>query len=91
MLRGAIRNLSRPGKDKSLQEHIDWYVAQGYRVVSQTPTSAQIVKPKTFSFVWAFLWFLCLGIGLIVYLLYYAAKKDQSVYLIADSGAVSTR
>jgi hypothetical protein len=34
---------------------------------------------------WAFLWFLCLGVGLVVYLLYYAAKKDQQVYLTASS------
>lgn len=91
MLRGAVRNLSRPGKDKPLQEHINWYVSQGYRVVSQTETSAQLVKPKQFSFVWALLWFLCLGIGLIVYLLYYATKKDQSVYLIETSGLVTAR
>ena len=91
MLRGAVRNLSRPGKDKPLQEHIDWYVNQGYRVVSQTDTSAQLVRPKTFSFVWAFLWFLCLGFGLIVYLLYYAAKKDKAVYLASAGGSVTAR
>jgi len=83
MLRGAIRNLSRPKDTEPLGAQIHWYVKQGYRVVSQSETHAQLVKPKQFSFVWAFLWFLCLGVGLIVYLLYYAAKKDQQVYLTA--------
>lgn len=91
MLRGVVRNLGRPNKDQPLQEHIEWYISQGYRVVSQTEASAQLVKPKTFSFVWAFIWFLCLGVGLIVYLLYYASKKEQSVYLIAAGGVVSSR
>lgn len=83
MLRNAIRNASKPKDDAPLQQQIDWYVGQGYRVMSQTETSAQLVKPKQFSFVWAFLWFLLLGVGLIVYLLYYASKKDQTVYLRA--------
>ncbi len=42
---------------------------------------AQLVKPKKFSFLWAILWFLLFGVGLVVYLLYYAGKKDQTVYL----------
>jgi len=64
-------------------------VNQGYRVVSQTDSSAQLVKPKEFSFIWAFLWFLLLGIGVVVYLFYYASKKDKSVYLTVTNGIVS--
>lgn len=89
MLRSAVRNLSRPGKERPLEEHIDWYAKQGYRVVSQTEHSAQLVKPKQFSFIWALLWFLCLGVGLIVYLLYYASKKDKMVYLTESAGFVA--
>jgi uncharacterized membrane protein len=91
MLRGVIRNLSRPKPNDPLQAHIDWYVQQGYRVVSQTEASAQLVKPKAFSFVWALLWFLLLGVGLIVYLLYYASKRDKTVYLTVADGAVAAR
>lgn len=68
---------------------LNWYVRQGFRVVSQTESSAQLVKPKVFSFVWALLWFLLLGVGLVVYLLYYAAKKDKTVYLTSAGGCVS--
>lgn len=30
------------------------------------------------------MWFLLLGIGLVIYLIYYAAKKDEDVYLEVD-------
>lgn len=82
---------TKPGPESPLQDHINWHVRQGYRVVSQTEASAQLVKPKSFSFVWAFLWFLLAGIGLVVYLIYYAAKKDQQVYLYVESGQVVRR
>lgn len=84
----ALRNLSRPKDDEPLQAHIDWYVKQGYRVVSQTETSAQLVKPKVFSLVWAILWFLVAVVGLIVYLIYYASKRDKTVYLTVVDGTV---
>lgn len=74
-----------------LQERINHYVAKGYRVVSQTETSAQLVRPKTFSFVWAFLWFLLFGVGLLVYILYYATKKDRALYLYVEDGKVKER
>ena len=77
--------IGKPSAEAPLQEHIGWYVRQGYRVVSQTGTAAQLVKPKRFSFVWALGWFLLFGIGLIVYLLYYAAKKDKAIYLTVQA------
>ena len=77
--------IGKPGGDAPLQEHIGWYVRQGYHVVSQTETAAQLVKSKRFSFVWALGWFLLFGIGLIVYLLYYAAKKDKAIYLTVQA------
>ena len=77
--------IGKPSAEAPLQEHIGWYVRQGYRVASQTETTAQLVKPKRFSFVWALGWFLLFGIGLIVYLLYYAAKKDKAIYLTVQA------
>lgn len=72
-----LRYLTRPKADEPLQVQIDWYVKQGYRVVSQTDTAAQLVKPKVFSFVW---FVLMLGV---FYLPYYLAKRDKQVYLRA--------
>ncbi len=61
---------------------------QGWMLVSQTGTEAQMRKPKQFSFVWAFLWLLLFIFGLLVYLIYYMAKKDELVYLRAQDGVV---
>ena len=86
----AKYGIGKPGADKPLQEHIGWYVKQGYHVVSQTEASAQLIKPKRFSLVWAFLWFLLAGVGVIVYLVYYLAKNDKTVYLSVSEGVVRT-
>lgn len=67
-----------------LERHIGEWVKRGYQVVSRTDTTAQLVKPKDFNFLWAILWFLALGIGIVVYLLYYLAKKDRMIYLEID-------
>lgn len=75
-----------------LQREIASYVKNGFIVVSQTDTTAQLIKHKKFSFLWAVLWFLVFGIGLIVYLIWYAAKRDTTVYVTVDeSGKVQRR
>ena len=75
-----------------LQQRINQYIRQGYRVVSQTDTTAQLIKPKQFSCLWATLWFLLFGIGILVYLFYYASKRDEQIYLEVDIyGGVTAR
>lgn len=84
--------IGRPKDDAPLQEHIDWYVGQGYQVISQTETSAQLVKRKRFSVMWALLWTLVVLVGFFVYLLYYLVKKDQGVYLsVKADGTIQAR
>lgn len=56
---------------------------KGYQIQSRTDTTAIMVKPKKFSFIFAVLWFLMLGLGLIVYLLWYWSKRDEVIYLSA--------
>ncbi len=74
-----------------LDGEIARYVEAGYRITERTPTSAQLVRPKTFSFVWAFLWFLALGVGVLIYVFYYLSKRDEMVYLtVGEDGAVLT-
>ena len=75
----------------ALQNEINDYVRRGFIVQSQTETSAQLVKPKVFSFVWAFIWFLLLGVGVLVYIFYYMSKNDQTVYLSVEDGKVKSR
>ena len=67
-----------------LDKEIERYIRSGYRVVSRTPTTAQLVKPKGFSIIIAFLAFLILIVGLVLYLLWYLAKRDSQVYLTVD-------
>lgn len=75
-----------------LQSEVQRYIGRGFRVISQTETTAQLVRPKRFSFLWAFLWLLAFGIGLIVYLFWYWSRRDETVYLQVDEqGRVSRR
>lgn len=68
-----------------LAKEVERYVGQGYRVVSQTDYTAQLVKPKVFSLFWALIWLLfTVGIMFVVYLFWYAAKRDHQVYLTVD-------
>lgn len=84
----ATQRVATVGRELSLQERseilsreINRYVKRGFRVLSKTDTTAQLVKPKEFSFLWALLWFFLFGIGILVYLFYYMSKKDLAIYL----------
>lgn len=71
-----------PRLDIALEDRIQYYVRRGYRVVNRTETTAQLLRPKTFSFVWASFWFIFgLGFGIFFYLFYYLAKQDSTLYL----------
>ena len=84
------RNLTKPGSDKPLDEQIQWYTTHaGYRVVERNEFGASLVKPKGFSVVWAIVWFILGIFPLFIYIAYYVAKKEPSVYLSAP-GAPAT-
>lgn len=83
---------NQPQPHPALTKEIKKYVKSGYRVVNQTNTTAQLVRPKRFSCLWASLWFLALGIGLIFYLFYYKGKSDDIIYLeVIDNKVRVTR
>ena len=87
--RASLHPLSVQERSNILDDQVRNYVQGGYRVESRTPTTAQLVRPKKFSFLWALLWFLLFGIGILVYVAYYLAKSDQTVYLeVDDEGKV---
>ena len=67
-----------------LTQEIAKYSKKGWHVVSQTDTTAQLLKPKRFSFLWAVLWTFVFGVGLLIYLFYHWAKKEQTLYLTVD-------
>ena len=73
----------------ALQAEVSKYVRDGYRVQSQTDTTAQLIKPKKFSWLIFLVLLLIVGFG-IIYLIYYLVKKDKAVYLTVDEfGKVS--
>jgi hypothetical protein len=75
-----------------LDREIQTLAAGGYRVVTQTATTAQLIKPKTFDPVAAVFWLLFLVVGLLVYLLIYASQSDEAVYLsVTEDGTVNRR
>ena len=56
-------------------------VEHGYQVVSQTHTTAQLMRKKQFSCLIATVLFLCFAIPFFIYLFYYLGKKDDYIYL----------
>jgi hypothetical protein len=81
--------ISEVERSAILNAEIVRYVRLGFRVVHQTPTSAQLCAPKRFAFEWAFLWFLLGGVGILVYVSWYMAQPDTTVSLSVDpSGTV---
>ena len=72
-----------------LQAEVTRRTSMGWILVSRDDNGAQMRKPKSFSFGWALAWFLMLGIGLLVYLFYYMAKKDELVYIQAINGELT--
>jgi hypothetical protein len=68
------------------------YQRKGFLVLDRGGTSMQLRRPKVFSLFWAFLWFLVFGVGIVVYLIWYAAKRDTLVLLTVDErGSITTR
>jgi uncharacterized BrkB/YihY/UPF0761 family membrane protein len=81
--------LSVQERSNILDDEVRNNVQKGYRVESRAPTSAQLARPKKFSLLWALVWFLLFGIGILVYVAYYLAKSYQTVYLeVDDAGKV---
>lgn len=73
-----------------LENAIAYYVRQGYRVVSQTENTVQLIKPKQFSLLAAIILVLIYILPFVLYLLYYLAQKDKTVYIVVnDEGKIS--
>ena len=67
----------------ALSGEIQRYLGKGYRVQSETNTSAQLVKPKRVSVLWTVL---TGGLYLVYHILF---KKERSVYLrVEPDGSV---
>lgn len=72
-----------------LDQEVDGYVRRGYRILSQTPFSAQLLRPKRFSCLFATLGLLAVGIGFLVYLAIFLSLPEIQVFLrVDDQGSV---
>lgn len=83
--------ISEAERGEILAAEVAKYARRGYRVGHQTATTAQLIKPKEFDIAVAVLSLLFFGIGIIIYLLYFMAKKDETVFIeVLSDGRVST-
>lgn len=81
---GTVMSLGASQRSAALDAAIRQYVASGFRVVSQTPVTAQLVRPKQFSCAIATLSLLVFGVGFLVYVFYFAAMRDDVYFLTVD-------
>jgi hypothetical protein len=65
-----------------LQDRIHHWTGAGYRVISQTPTRAQLVRPKHFNPAEFF--------AMPIYLLEYLGRREQQVHIAVDETGVVT-
>jgi len=60
------------------------YTNNGYKIVERDRLGIQLFKKKKFSYLSAFLWFLLLGVGLVIYILYYLLRGDHNEIIEVD-------
>lgn len=66
---------------QNLQAQITYLTLHKYILIFQNEKTAQLVRRKKFSFLIAFIGVLLWFIGFIVYLIWYLAKEDDTIYL----------
>ncbi len=60
------------------------YTNNGFEVVDRDRLEIKLFKKKKFSYLSAFFWFLLLGVGLVIYILYYLLKRDDTVTITVE-------
>lgn len=82
--------LSEEQREAILEKQIQNFAKKGFRVLSQTKTTAQLVKPKQFNAIGAFVLLVLFILPLVIYVLSYLGEQDQQLHLAVDrKGAVS--
>ena len=67
-----------------LKKAIQGYLDQGYKVIGQGLTSAELTKEKEFSCLIGALGLAALGIGLLIYLFYLKGLDNQRIFIEVD-------
>ncbi len=68
-----------------LENAIEPYLRDGFRVVSRTETSVQLIKARRYNPTWGCLGFLTFGVFWVIGLLDFLLQKDRLVYLSLDA------
>jgi hypothetical protein len=83
--------LTTEERSNLLQREIQKYVKDGWRVQSSTATTAQLVKPKKFSFLFFIVLLILMVLPALLYVVWFAVKRDEAVYLSVDENGRITR
>lgn len=65
---------------RALREHLK----DGYFVQAQTPTTAQLLRPRPFDAAIAFFCTLLCGVGVLVYIAAHYANPYEALYVVVD-------
>jgi hypothetical protein len=83
------RRLTEAERSSILDDQLERFARGGCRILRRTPTTAVITRPKRFSVGAALCSALCLLVGVVVYLVVFAARRDPIGRLIVgDDGRV---
>jgi hypothetical protein len=77
-------NSSIEARQAAFEAQVQEMTRIGYMVTSRTDSQVHMVRPKTFSALWAVAWFLLCGFGVLVYIFYWMGKKDDVATLSRD-------
>jgi hypothetical protein len=84
-----LRPLTEAERSDMLDDQLERFARDGWRVVRRSPTTAVITRPKRFSVGTAIFSALFLLIGLVIYLVVFAARRDPiSRLIVGEDGRV---
>lgn len=75
---------------RKIQKLIAYYAQRGYKVVSQTDTTVQLTKEKSFSCLLAVLLLLLWVVPFFLYLILYASKKEERLLITLNPDGSTT-
>ena len=75
---------------QKIQKLIAYYAQRGYKVVSQTDTTVQLTKEKSFSCLLAVFLLLLWVVPFILYLILYASKKEERLLITLNPDGSTT-
>lgn len=67
--------------DETLDNLISRYTRKGFKIVSRTQTTAQLVRDNKFSCLIASVTFLFFAIPFFIYLFWYLSKREKTIYI----------